>query len=122
MNEKRIPLTIEEPKYKKKSIATGLPRSKHKHIYETVLLYNHHHYKDLRNGDNKVSTYALPVKVCIICGRISHIDTDLSYYVEKASNLRWVPHIRELSDKALALPKWECDNFDKFAVKMENGK
>ena len=119
MNEKRIPLTTEEPKHKKKSTAKGQSRADHKHTYETVLLYNHHHYKDLRNGDDKVSTYTLPIKVCTICGRISHTDTDPSYYVEKESNLRWLSHITELSDKALALPKWECNNFDKFATKVE---
>ena len=116
MNDKRIPLTIEEPKHKKKSTAKGQPRADHKHIYETVLLYHYHHYKDLKNGDDKVSMHTHPTKVCTICGRVGHTDIDPSYYIKKESNLRWLSHITELSDKALALPKWHInDFFDKFA-------
>lgn len=112
MNDKRIPLTTEEPKHKKKSAAKGLPRANHKHIYETVLLYHYHHWKA-----DHIAVHTSPTKVCTICGRVDHIDTDPSYYVKKESSLRWLSHITELSKKALALPKWEVNDFDKFATK-----
>lgn len=34
----------EEPKYRKRSTAKGQPRSKHKHIYEVVLLTTKHEF------------------------------------------------------------------------------
>ena len=116
MNEKRIPLTNEEPKYKKKSDAKGLPRSKHKHQYETVLLSHFFHHSDVHTGKKKVSEYRIPTKVCMICGRVEHIDKDPSYYVEKTCDYPLISHTKELSEKALGLPKWYVnDFFDKFA-------
>lgn len=120
MNDKRIPLTDEEPKHKKKSNHKGLPRSKHKHQYETVLLSRFYHYKDINNGKDKVSESRIPTKVCMICGRIDEADNDPSYYTYKPVNPThpWVTHTKELSDKALSLTKWYVlDYFGKFANK-----
>lgn len=120
MNEKRIPLVDEEPKYKKKSTAKGQPRSKHKHIYETVLLITDYHYTDFKTGKPTISQTTGPTKVCTICGRIDETDNDTSYYIIKPiPNLPFVVYDKELSEKALNLPKWKRDFFDKFAIKEE---
>ena len=109
------------PAYKKKSKKKGLPRSKHKHIYETVLLCRNWHYNDLHNGEPKVKQVATPTRVCTICGRIDHVDEDPSYYIEKQiTNLPWLRMVSELSEKALNLPKWYVDDWCKFAMKSED--
>lgn len=99
MNEKRTPLINEEPRHKKRSTAKGLPRSKHKHIYETVLLYRYYHHKSFKDGSDLVTERCTPTKVCAICGRIDYVDTDPSYYSKKQSDLPWVSYNIELSEK-----------------------
>jgi hypothetical protein len=119
MNEKRIPLSDEAPKYKKKSNAKGLPRSKHKHIYETVLLKRYYNYNDFTTGRPKTEYTELPTKVCSICGRVDHVDTDSSFYTDREvkEGLPYRIFSKELSEKALNLPKWYiADFFDKFAL------
>lgn len=112
----------EIPAYKKKSKKQGLPRSKHKHIYETVLLCRNWHSRNLKNGAPEVTQILTPTKVCTICGRIDDVDKDPSYYTKKPiAHLPWLDWERELSEKALNLPKWYAeDYFDKFAIKMED--
>lgn len=111
-------LTIDEPiKYKKKSKARGLPRSNHKHKYETVLLHANYNFN---SGVSKNKQFIYPAKVCIVCGRIKSTDKDPSYYVKKLINtdLPYKVYSKSLSEKALSLPKWYVnDLFDKFAVK-----
>jgi hypothetical protein len=119
MNDKTNLIDDDIPAHKKKSKNKGLPRSKHKHIYETVLLENNWHTTDFKTGKPKVVTYLTPTKVCTICGRVDYCDKDPSYYNEKCSLLFGCCFEKELSEKALALPKWKKDFFDKFAVKME---
>ena len=109
--------TDDEPKYRKKSTAKGQPRSKHKHIYETVLLTTKHEFNI---GEKRISYSSMPTKVCTICGRIDDVVLNDEYYVKnKVDNTRFVAYSRELSEKALNLSKWHCDFFDKFAVKDE---
>ena len=121
MNDKRIPLENDKPKHKKKSKAKGEPRSKHKHIYETVLLIKYYYGTDFRTGASRVTEMTYPTKVCTICGRIGETDRDESYYVKSDNSTRWLwCHSDDLSEKALALPKWYADDFwDKFAHKGE---
>ena len=121
MNERRIPLEKEEPKHKKKSQGNGLPRSKHKHIYETVLLTKYYHGTDFKTGAPRITVMTYPTKVCTICGRIGEIDYDESYYVKGNKAARWLScHSNDLSEKALNLPKWHADDFwDKFAHEGE---
>jgi hypothetical protein len=106
----------EIPAYKKKSKKKGLSRADHKHIYETVLLTRHLHY------NSRDSEYVLPTKVCMICGRIDKTDQDESLW-EKNSEVSvkpWMRWMKELSEKALSLPKWEADAWDKFAIKTND--
>lgn len=121
MNDKRMPLINEEPKHRKKSKGNGLPRSKHKHMYETVLLYRYYHHTDLATGGDRVTESFMPTKVCSICGRVDYVDHDPSYYTDVP--LKYLPfsaHERVLTEKALSLPKWELENYwDKFAIKAE---
>jgi hypothetical protein len=121
MNERRIPLEKEEPKHKKKSTGNGLPRSKHKHIYETVLLTKYYHRNDFRTGKPVTTEYVGPYKVCNICGRVEGIDKDPKYYIKHIiHDLPIKVYDKELSEEALTLPKWYCDDFwDKFAYKGE---
>lgn len=116
MNERHIPLTNETPKHKKKSKAKGLPRADHKHTYETVLLYI-----NCKFFNGTPTQIVLPTKVCSICGRIGSTDTDPSYYIlTKNSDLPYRTYTKDLSEKALSLPKWHAnDFFDKFAAKGE---
>ena len=116
MNERRVPLTDEEPKHKKKSTAKGLPRSKHKHQYETVLLSHFYYHPDIHTGKEKTMEIRIPTKVCMICGRVEHTDRDPSYYIEIPSSHPWLGSSKKLSERALNLPKWYVDDyFDKFA-------
>ena len=121
MNERRIPFEKEEPKHKKKSKGNGLPRSKHKHTYETVLLTKYYHWNDFRTGKPTVTVTTRPYKVCTICGRIEGFDTDPKYYIKKVIyDLPIKVFEEELSEEALKLPKWYVDDFwDKFAHKGE---
>ena len=119
MQERRVPLENEEPKYKKKSNPKGQPRSKHKHVYETVLLTRNYHTTDYQTGKPKVAQTILPTKVCTICGRIDRTDNDQSLYTKNpVPNLPVLVFEKTLSDKALNLPKWYAEDFwDKFAIK-----
>lgn len=122
MNKRRTPILIEEPKHKKKSTAKGLPRSKHKHIYETVLLESDYHHTDFKTGVDKIIKSFTPTKVCTICGRIDRADRDPSYYRDTANGAirPWFSGVKELNEKALSLPKWYAgDYFSKFATKRE---
>lgn len=103
------------PAHKKKSKKKGLPRADHKHIYETVLLTRHLH---LNYGD---SEHIMPTKVCTICGRIDKVDQDESLWEKHPdpSIKSWMVWIRDLSEKALNLPKWGVDGWGKFATRME---
>jgi hypothetical protein len=121
LDDKKTIIIDEEPKYKKKSQSKGLPRSKHKHIYETVLLHHEYHYTSPKTGKDVVVGKDVPTKVCTVCGRIEYVDYDPSYYELIQSTLN-PPFIYEkvLTEKALSLPKWRVEGtFDKFAVKIE---
>ena len=122
MNDKTSLIDDDIPAYKKKSNKKGLPRSKHKHIYETVLLCRNWHYNDPYNSEPKVKQINTPTKVCVICGRVDCLDDDPSYYIkQEVGHLPFLLHKTELSEKALGLPKWYVeDYFDKFAIKMED--
>lgn len=117
MNNKRVPLITEEPKHKKKSTAKGLSRSKHKHIYQTVLLKSYHSFTDYKTGKLKISFTEMPTKICSICGRVDCVDTDPSLYeYEEIRNLPFYAYDKKLSKKALALPRYYKEDFwDKFA-------
>lgn len=122
MNKRRTPILIEEPKHKKKSTAKGLPRSKHKHIYETVLLESDYHLTDFKTGADKIIKSFTPTKVCTICGRINKVDKDPSYYRDstKGAILPWFTGVKELNEKALNLPRWYTEEyFSKFAIEKE---
>ena len=110
----------DETKYKKKSGNKGLPRSKHKHVYETVLLRSDYHHSDLKTGRPLVNTTEYPTKVCTICGRVDSVDRSDKYYVKTPivglpSNI----YKNELSEEALKLPRYHNDFWDKFAVKED---
>lgn len=121
MNDKVNLIDDDIPAHKKKSKNKGLPRSKHKHIYETVLLCRNWHCTDFKTGRAKIEQIILPTKVCTICGRIDETDEDPSYYdVSKVEHLPFLCFNKNLSEKALGLPKWHTeDYFDKFAIKTE---
>jgi hypothetical protein len=107
----------EVPAYKKKSKKKGQPRADHKHIYETVLLTRYYHFN---LGEPRTSESKQPTKVCTICGRIDYVDYDESLYdVSPDTNIKWA-FVKALSEKALGLPKWHADFFDKFATKVED--
>lgn len=77
-SQRNIPVCPEEQMYKKKSDKKGLARSKHKHLYRTVLLL--HDYSMTKPHDPhpwRVHYYSAS-KVCSICGRVSDIDNN--YY------------------------------------------
>ena len=116
MNDEINFINDEVPAHKKKSKKKGLPRADHKHIYETVLLTRHYHshYRD--------SEYIIPTKVCTICGRIGKTDEDETLWENSpdTSIAKWVMWGKELSEKALSLPKWQADCWDKFATRMED--
>ena len=121
MNDKRTILTDEEPKHKKKSKGNGLPRSKHKHIYETVLLHHEFRYTSPKTGKEVVVPKDVPTKVCVVCGRIDYVDTDPSYYERvQVKDVPFLFYEKVLTEKALKLPKWSADSiYGKFATKME---
>lgn len=107
------------PKYKKKSTAKGQSRSKHKHIYETVLLTKCYHGTDFKTGKPKDTYTSLPTKVCTICGRIDGVSDDSIFYIINNLDVPYA-YSKELSEEAKKLPKWHCDFFDKFAIKDED--
>ena len=115
---KQIDLIDDEiPTYRKKSKKKGQPRADHKHMYETVLLTRYYHFN---LGEPRTSESKQPTKVCTICGRIDYVDDDESLYEMRPDNkIKWA-WAKELSDKALSLPKWHADGHDKFATKTED--
>ena len=119
MNDKTNLIDDEIPAYKKKSKKKGQPRADHKHTYETVLLTRYYHFN---LGEPRTSECKQPTKVCTICGRIDEVDKDESLYeVHPDPTVKsWMVWRKELSEKALSLPKWYVDDFDKFATKMED--
>jgi hypothetical protein len=119
MSNKLDIINDEIPAYKKKSKKKGQPRADHKHTYETVLLFRYYHSNF---GEHRTSEYKLPTKVCTICGRIDYVDRDPSYYVNnKISGIPFLAYEKDLSEKALSLPKWYVDDyFGKFAIKGED--
>ena len=107
-------------KYKKRSTAKGQPRAKHKHEYITVRLVRKYEVPDMSTGKMKPHESILPTKVCQICGRIDYVDRDASYYVkEPVKGLPYLIFDKKLSDKALKLPIWVADKFEKFATPLE---
>ena len=122
MNDKKTPLVDDQPKYKKKSKYKGQPRSKHKHIYETVLLIKDYHIQDFRTGEPKITQTEMPTKVCVICGRIGEVDRNPSYYVKnKISGISFLAFKELLSEKAWNLPIWYAKDYrDKFAIKIDD--
>lgn len=121
MDEKREPLVDEEVKHKKKSKFKGQPRSKHKHIYETVLLTKNYHSRDFKTGKPEIHKNTLPTRVCTVCGRIGYHDDNESYYIKKPIvDLPFHAYEKVLSEEALSLPKWHTEDYwDKFAIKTE---
>lgn len=116
MSNKIDLINDEIPAYRKKSKKKGLPRADHKHTYETVLLTRYYHFN---LGEPRTSESKQPTKVCTICGRIDYIDYDESLYdVHNDTQIKYA-YVKDLSEKALSLPKWRADSFDKFAVKVE---
>lgn len=116
MNEKREPLIEDSPKHKKKSQNKGVPRSKHKHLYKTVLLGSIHY-----SNSFGITTTFRPNKVCSICGRIGEPDMDPSYYaVTPAPQFPWISGRKELSEKANALPLWMADSAYKTAREVKD--
>lgn len=117
MNEMNL-IDDEIPAYKKKSKKKGQPRADHKHTYETVLLTRYYHYN---LGEPHTLESKQPTKVCTVCGRIDYVDNDPSYYVKnKVSGIPFLAYEKDLSEKALSLPKWYVDAFEKFAVRVED--
>jgi hypothetical protein len=118
MSDKINLIDDEIPAYKKKSKKKGQPRADHKHTYETVLLTRYYHFN---LGEPRTSESKQPTKVCTICGRIDEIDKDESLYeIHPDPDVKhWMVWRKELSEKALSLPKWHADFFDKFATKVE---
>ena len=109
-------------KYRKKSTAKGQPRSKHKHIYETVLLITPYEVPDVHTGKQLEKEHRYPTKVCNICGRVDTIDYDEKWYnKEEHKHLKWTYFTKELSAAALKLPVWFHNDYsDKFAIPMED--
>ena len=117
---KKIDIIDDEiPAYKKKYKKKGQPHADHKHTYETVLLITRYY---LNVGGPSISEHMMPTKVCTICGRIDYIDKDESLYeVHPDPDVKhWMVWRKNLSEKALSLPKWCVDAFGKFATKMED--
>jgi hypothetical protein len=119
MGDKTNLFDDEIPAYKKKSKKKGQPRADHKHTYETVLLTRYYHFN---LGEPRTSESKQPTKVCTICGRIDEVDKDESLYeVHPDPTVKqWMVWRKDLSEKALNLPKWCVDEFDKFAIKVED--
>ena len=111
----------EIPAYKKKSKKKGQPRADHKHEYETVLLTTRYQLTDFKTGKLREHENRFPTKVCTICGRIDYVDRDPSYYVKnQVTGIPFLVYEKDLSEKALNLPKWHADSFGKFATKCED--
>ena len=108
-------------KYRKKSTAKGQPRSKHKHIYETVILITPYQVPDTKTGKHIEKERRYPTKVCTICGRIDAVDYDEKWYKNvEHEYLKWTYFTKELNDVALKLPVWFHNDYrDKFATPVE---
>lgn len=107
----------EVTRYRKKSHSRGQSRSKHKHVYKTVLLTTKLEFLNVNTGKPILHTHDAPTKVCQICGRISYVDYNSIYY-EESEQLN-VPYIKHspLSQVALELPRWEAHFLDKIATR-----
>ena len=116
----RANIDTDVPKYKKKSTTKGRPRSKHKHIYETVLLTTYMEFSDFKTGRPELRSHPLPTKVCTICGRIEDVDKSDVYYNKKPTNgIPFLSFTTELNENAFSLPKYKRNFYDKFAIKDE---
>lgn len=99
MNEKRIPVVEEIPKYKKKSKSNKHQRADHKHNYKTVLLTT------IYPSSIKSTVRKEPTKVCTICGRVGDIDPE--QYIDGL----------KIKDEEF-LEKWHLNHYlDKNAVR-----
>ena len=108
-------------KYKKRSTAKGLPRSKHKHKYETVLLKTPYTLPDIKTGKTKIHIKNMPTRVCTICGRVEYVDRSPCFYQKtELAHLPFPVYSHDLSEAAWALPKWQVvDSREKFATPVE---
>ena len=103
-------------KYKKRSTAKGQPRSKHKHVYETVLLQTRYTFN---LGTTRTHIHEAPTRVCTICGRVDYVDNSPEYYINKqVPDMPFKVTQKVLSEKALKLPRWVYDTHDKVATRV----
>lgn len=115
MDEKRIPLLTEEPKYIKKSKHKGQPRSKHKHEYNTVLL---HSYYEHPFDKSKTIERVHATKVCTICGRIDEVDLN-QYEKIEVPDLPYKVYEDKIKNPE-TLENWYRDGYlAKFACKKD---
>jgi hypothetical protein len=118
MNDKNICYEEKDTKHKKKSKSKGMKRSDHKHQYEDVLMTYDYHHTDFLTGKPKVDQYQGVTTVCTICGYVGDAVKDRSKYYDKVQVENFKNVYREvLNEKAMKLPKWRKDLWDKFAVK-----
>ena len=108
-------------KYRTRSTAKVRPRSKHKHMYETVLLTCHYKVPDVNTGKQIEKESRQPTKVCTVCGRIDKKDNNEMWYnKQEHKHLKWTYFTNELSEAALKLPVWHCTSyFDNTAIPAE---
>lgn len=118
-SQRDIPPVPEESRYKKKSGNKGLPRSRHKHTYKTVLV--HHKYSLTKAHDPhpwKVDYYSA-TKVCTVCGRIG--TNDQAFYTNEFGYNNLGRYLEsKLTMEAYNLELWVADDaFCKFAHRAE---
>ena len=120
-SQKEIPLAPEELKHKKKSDSKGTPRSKHKHVYETVCLHYKYSLTKPHDPNPWKVDYHSACKVCTICGRISG-ESDPAYYKKEEGSNNWGKYFKsKLIPEAYNLPRWIVDDMcEKFARKEED--
>lgn len=116
MDEKRTPLTEEEPRHRKKAKRRRAQRADHKHTYKTVLLMNVYDSIVTSQGRRCIVS---PTKVCTICGRIGDVDMSQYDYVDIEDDLPYKIKKRVIRDEE-KLEKWYIEGFmEKFAHKVE---
>ena len=84
-----------------------------------MLLHSINHY----DWSSKPIEYFTPTKVCQICGRISDTDNDESLYIKEkihVDGLKCPVTDTKLSKKALDLPLWHVEDWNKFASKEKS--
>lgn len=120
MNDKNICYEEKDTKHKKKSKSKGMKRSDHKHQYEDALMSSDYHHIDFKTGRPLVDQYQYVCRVCTTCGYVGDIPKDRSKYYDRVpiENLKSV-YKEVLNEKAMKLPKWRKDLWDKFAFKEE---